>query len=715
MRNLHSILLVLLLGGAVSLFSQRIIIPEPPMPRPPMPQPGLFELELRELRAEVEIDQFNATTRIDQVFYNPTANQLQGEYLFPLPPGAALKQFSMFIDGKEMKGEILDAKKAKALYEDIVRRFLDPALLEFSGQGLARMRVFPIQPRSEVTIRLVYQHALPEDNRTRAYILPLSSGRKPVKSAAVKVQIRSDAPIKAIYAPSHAIDVNRKGELEAVAGMELTNAALDGPFELYFQTSRNALDASLLTFKDPAESKGFFSVNLSPGYAAQSKIAAKDVVFIVDASGSMAGDRIVQTRKALEFCIRQLGPDDAFNIVRFSTEANRLFDKLVSADSKNKATAIDYAGKLEAIGGTNVEEAFQLALQDKAGRKERPFFLLFFTDGKPTIGETSLEPLLKRIQSFGIEGTRVFTIGIGTELNAQLLDRLTEQTRGYRVYASEKEDIEQKVSDFYLKIAHPVLTDIEWTLEGGPKTSEVYPKKAPDLFRGETLALLGRYEGKGKARLYLKGRMDGKDVAFTFDMDFPAEESRHSFLPPLWGVRAVGYLLEEIRLRGESKELVDEVVRLSKKYGILTPYTSYLILEDEAIQIGQNRMRREDALFAPNVSEPERQRQAKQYRDAVSQEGAGSVRASEDIQRLNQSSNAREAAGEAVRVQGRALYRNNDVWQDGEWSNPAKVNRIAFNSEAYFRFVEANPGAAPLLSLGQKVRFYWGGEWWEVI
>lgn len=721
---------------ALPLFSQIIIIPEPPRPIP-RPQPGLFELELRKLSVEVDINERNATTTLDQVFFNPTPHQLQGYYMFPLPKDVVVKAFSMFIDGKEVKAELLDAKKAREIYEDIVRRFLDPALLEYSEQGLARMRVFPIQPQSEVRIKLSYQHFLPEDSRTVVYELPFSHHRQKVKEAAMRVRIQSADPLKAIYSPTHSIDITRKGELEATVGMELEDSVLGPSFQLFFQTARDLLDASLLTFSDGSEARGFFSLNLSPGYADQTAIAEKDVIFLVDASGSMAGDKMVQARKALQFCIQQLGTGDGFNIVRFSTEASRLFDKVVAVNESNRTKALDYAGKMEAIGGTNVEEAFQLALGSLEGRDpERPLFLLFFTDGKPTIGESRIDPLLKRIEGFGLKDIRVFTIGIGTELNAQLLDRLTEQTRGYRVYVGEKEDLEQKVSDFYLKISHPVLTDIEWTVDGQVKPSEVYPKKMPDLFRGETLALFGRYEGTGKGRLKLSGRLNGKPVSYTFELAFPETAARYDFLPPLWATRAVGYLLEQIRLHGESKELVDEVVRLAKKYGILTPYTSYLIIEDEAMLIGQNRIQRGDAIFAPRMTDDDRRRQNAEFKDAISQEGAGSVRASEEFQQLNQSSNladaqvaksrmqygdpnkSRNLTDEIVRVQGRALYRNNGGWQDGGWTDGqqqnAKVNQIQFNSPGYFQLLTDEPGVAPFLSLGQNVRFWWKGEWWEV-
>lgn len=729
------LLLTLLLGSAPFLFSQIIIIPEPPRPVP-RPTPGLFELELRKLNVDVDIVDRNATTTLDQVFFNPTAQQLQGYYLFPLPKDVIVQQFSMYIDGKEVKAELLDAKKAKEIYEDIVRRYLDPALLEYGEQGLARMRVFPIQPNSEVRIKLTYQHFLPEDSRTLAYSLPFSNTQQKVKEAAIRVRIKSSAPLKAIYSPTHAVEVHRKGDAEATVGMEQENSPM-AAFQLFFQTGRDVLDASLLTFRESGEPKGFFSVNLSPGFADQKAIAEKDVVFILDASGSMAGDKMEQAKRAIQFCIEQLAPGDRFNVVRFSTEAGSLFDELAEAKPVNKTKASAYVKDMDAIGGTNVEEAFQIALRSKEQNTSgRPFFLLFFTDGKPTIGETQIDPLLKRIDSFGIQGTRVFTIGIGTELNAQLLDRLTEQTRGYRMYVGATEDLEQKVSDFYLKIAYPVLTDVEWSIDGGVKTSEVYPKKLPDLFRGETLALFGRYEGEGKARLKLSGKMNGNRVDYAFDLDLPREDTRYDFLPPLWGARAVGYLLEEIRLRGESKELVDEVVRLSKKYGILTPYTSFLILEDEALLIGQNQIRRDDALFSPRMTEADHKRQSMEYHDAISEEGAGSVRASDEFQRLNQSTNladaqvgksrmqygepgeARNLADEVVRVQGRALYRNNGGWQDGEWTdavqNKLRINRVQFNSTAYYQLLENQPETAQFLSLGQNVRFYWKGEWWEV-
>jgi Ca-activated chloride channel family protein len=589
----QSLSLLALLVLPQFLVSQQIIIPEPPVGRV-----GLFQMEIRKMQVEATVNDQIAEISLDQTFFNPTANQLQGYFMYPIPVGASIRNFTMYINGVETKGELLDAAKARQIYDEILRRFQDPALLEYQDQALLRMRVFPIQPGSETRITLTYTQVLPKDNGTTALVLPIPANANKLgpNVYSAKVDISTSQSLKNIYCPSHQAEIRRNGDQEAVVGLEIDQTVPPTDLQIYFAGDRQDVSASLLHYCEEAED-GFFFLNLSPGIAEEQQIAQKDITFVLDASGSMAGPKMEQAKKALLFCLENLNEGDRFNVVRFSTEAEALFPDLRSYDQRNKREARTFVENLDAIGGTNMEEALDLALNQDDG--ERIHMIIFLTDGKPTIGETNEDRLLEWVTEVNTQQRRIFTFGIGTELNTHLLDRLTVLTRAYRTYVLPDEDIEVKVSDFFTKVSAPVLTNLEWSVKRGSEVElvEVYGKELPDLFRGGSISLLGKYRGQGTTTFILTGESNGQEKRYEYELSFPDESDQHDFIPPLWGARAVGYLLDQIRLNGESEELVSEVVRLSKLYGIITPYTSYLILEDEAQLLGQNRMRTEDALL----------------------------------------------------------------------------------------------------------------------
>lgn len=705
-------------------------------PEPVRPQvtAGLFSMEVRSMKVDVKIKETAATTTLEQVFYNPTANQMQGFYYFPMPKNASIDKFSMFINGVETQGEVLDAAKARQIYEDIVRRSLDPALLEYYNQSLFRVKIFPIQPRSEQKVRLTYTETLKKESGTIEYIFPFGSAEntatKQIPEFSFKVNLETNAKLKNIYSPTHEAEIIRKNDTEAVVGFEgnaLKNAA---NFKLYFNTDDAKIGLSMLTYNDASED-GFFMLNLSPGIADAEEIVAKDITFVVDVSGSMAGEKMEQAKKALIFCIANLNDNDRFNIVRFSTEAGALYDELKIANKENISQANAYIEKLRPIGGTNIDEALNLALTTKTD-DNRPYFVIFLTDGKPTIGETNEEQLLKKVKENNPKNTRIFTFGIGTNLNTTLLDKITEMTKAYRTYVLPNEDIEVKVSDFYTKVASPILTDIVVTFDKSFDVSELQPKALPDIFKGSSLNLLGRYAGSGEGKITVKGKVNGKEKTYTYDVNFPKKNKENDFVASLWAASTVGYLLDQIRLNGENKEVVEEIVRLSKKYGIITPYTSYLILEDEAVSVRTNQLPVRDQLLNSRATSA-----APEMLDDISvtynsgmntNTGAVSVDASKRNQKLKQTENAtairvqEEAleyktktgevanlASDIKNVNGRAFYNNNNEWVDANiplnQNKKRNINRIEFNSKAYFKLIADNPEVVDFLALGRNVRF----------
>jgi Ca-activated chloride channel family protein len=735
-----SCLLTLIFSAAV-FADGFIIVPHPDMRPGVRPVTTPYPLEVRYHHVETAIDEMGAVTSVDQEFYNPTGRRLEGYYLFPIPEGAVIGKFSMYIDGKETEAELLDAKKARGIYEDLVRRIIDPALLEYYGRGMFKARIFPIEPNSTKRVKISYKQTLERNNGTIGYTYPLNTEKfsaAPLKDVSVKVTIKTAGSLKNVYCPSHEAEVKRKSSHEAVIGYEAKDARPDRDFSLYYSTDDSRFGISLLTYRE-AGSEGFFFLNISPDYdIGKNDIEDKDITFVLDVSGSMAGKKLEQAKRALRFCVANLNAGDRFDIVRFSTEAEALFGSLAAADDASRKKAEKFIDNLKAIGGTNIEEALKLALAAKK-KDGRPYTVLFMTDGKPTIGKTGNDELLAMLKSANSEKTRIFTFGIGDEINTILLDKITEATNAYRTYVTPEEDIEIKVSDIYTKVQSPVFTGLSIDFGRTIDVHLLYPKELPDLFRGSSITLLGRYRGNGAGNIVLSGTVRGKGQELAYKADFPESDNSHEFIAPLWAARRIGFLLDQIRLNGEDKELVDEVTALAKNYGIVTPYTSYLILEDEDRLVRQNRMREDQRSFsgfarkmAPKLAEESKM----EFEALRAPEGAPAARASSELQEMHRSTNIEQMlqgkprlaykdkagsvqniAQQVKNILGRAFYNNGAGWIDvtvQKQKPDVRKNRVQFASAEYFDLLKKHPSAAQFMSLGRNVSFVMNSEVYEI-
>ncbi|HAA03564.1 MAG TPA: trypsin [Syntrophobacteraceae bacterium] len=755
MRNVYKVactilsLVVTLLLASSAAADGLIIIHHPPdVIRPPVPphRHPFAPLEVTYHRVKVGSKDQVAHTEVDQEFHNPNPQRLEGDYIFPIPKGAQIDKFSMDIDGKMVDGELLDAAKARGIYEDIVRRLRDPALMEYAGQGLFRVRIFPIEPHSNKRIQLKYTELLRRDGTLTAYSYPLNVEKfsaQPLKQVAIKVEVGSREAIKTVYSPSHKVDVNRHGDHRAVVGYEDTNIRPNTDFQLFWGTEpRGELGFNLMTYNDAQDGDGgYFLLLLSPGaWTGDDRVVQKDVVLVLDTSGSMAGEKLEQARRALKFCVANLNHGDRFEVVRFSTEAEAMFGKLQDASQENRRRANVFVDGLKPIGGTAIEDALLLALKPLAGRseKDRPYMLIFLTDGLPTIGNTDEKTILANVtKAMGESSVRVFSFGIGTDINTHLLDTLAEKTRAISQYVLPSEDIEVKVSSFYSKISSPVLAGLSLEADGPVRLSKLYPAALPDLFRGDQLVVTGRYGGSGSVPISIKGSVNGKDQRITHQGEFAAAGKAvdQSFIPQLWATRRVGYLLDEIRLRGENPELRDEVATLARRYGIVTPYTSYLIVEDEKRRNVPQEMR----VMRPEADAAGRGRAQESYRslmqaksgseavagakatealkrayapapaaqtaDGLARVGAAGKMPTDAAARIEREAVERAAAQESRFVQGRTFYRNGDMWVDQRVSEltRAKRVRVPFASSEYFDLLRRHPEAQSWLALGTKV------------
>lgn len=749
MPRLPALLLCLLLLPAGVARGDGFIVVDDPAVRG---GPGHFPfapLEVVRHRVTVEIDNGVAVTKVDQTFHNPSGRRTEGTYLFPLPEGASIDQFSMDVDGTMTDAELLPADKARRIYEEIVRTQRDPALLEYAGRGAFKARVFPIEPNGDKRIRLQYTQVLTPDLGATEYRYSLNTEKfsaAPLKEVSVTVHLKSDRPLKSVYCPSHNVVVKRDGANAATVTYAETDARPDTDFKLIYSADPDPVGITLLTHRaDPAED-GYFLLMASPGEASdrEVKVQPKDVCFVLDTSGSMAGPKLDQAKRALGFCLANLNGGDRFNVVRFSTEAEVLFDAMAPADESHVAEARAFIDKLKPIGGTAIEAALARAneLQKAAADESRPFVTIFLTDGQPTIGETDEDKLVASADGSG----RIFPFGIGADVNTHLLDRLANGTHAFSQYVLPTEDIEVKVSDFYTKIQSPVMTGVKLSFKGDVRASAIYPTELPDLYKGQTLLVFGRYSGSGPAAVQGVGKVGGRSVTFAQDVTFPEREAKNEFIPKLWATRRVGWLLDEIRLRGESDELKAEVTRLARAHGIVTPYTAYLIIEDESrrgVPVANQTLREMNQDAAARDRAGAVYKSAPADSPALAKSGPQALATAKDVGGMRRSENAQaaqsgagaglfkgpaggqvattrpsETAGyravqalnystQSAAVNGQAFYLNDGVWSDArlQAADASKLPQraVAFASADYYKLLDGHPDAAGWLALGPQV------------
>ncbi len=539
-------------------------------------------------RVSVEIKDQIARTTIDQVFENPNKRAIEVSYIFPIPPGASISSFSMFVGDTELKGTVLDKDEARKLYEEIVRRKKDPALLEYIGSGLIKTSVFPIPPGESRTNRMVYEEVLKRDGNLVEYVYPLNTekfSKQNLEEVTVNVSISSEAPIKNVFSPTHDVRVERFTDYRATASWTERDTKPDIDYKLYYSTSERDLGASVICYRPDPKAPGYFLLLASPrAEIDRSTVVPKNIICVLDRSGSMnSDDKIEQAKGALKFVINSLNKDDRFGLIAYNDSIDVMSKELVANTKENRDAALDYVGTLRATGGTNIRDALVEALK-LAVEGDRPNIIIFLTDGLPTVGETNIERIAESVLKANTADARLFVFGVGYDVNAVLLDKLSSQNHGVSEYVRPKENIEIKVSSFYAKVQNPILTDVAIEF-GALRVSDVLPTTLPDIFEGGQLVVAGRYGGPLKATLTIKGKLENRETAFEYPLEFKAETdaTANNFVARIWASKKIGYLIDQMRVHGRSQELVDEIVRLSKEFGIITEYTSFLVETDKEI------------------------------------------------------------------------------------------------------------------------------------
>lgn len=736
------------------------------------------QIHLTGYSVQTRIQNQVATTTITQTYHNASSRILEARYLFPLPTDAHFSSLTLTVNGQPLEGTVMAKDEARQTYQDIVRRLVDPALLEYVDRQTVQLSVAPFRPGERKEVRLSYTQLLQQDGGLYKYTYhlgqpqpgqlhrrppqPIRPHPQPIAQAArpdsqktdllsqtqpitppnveLMLDIHTPKALKTIYSPTHTPQITRTGQHQAQAKLTLTPAhrrsADHRQFVLYFSQDNQAMTLNALHYKTHTSDDGYFLLTVRPPDNLKTEALPKDIVLALDTSGSMRGGKIEQAREALRFIINQLRPTDRFALIQFNTDVSSLNPGLVPASPANRQAALDYIDTLHASGGTHIEAALQTALgQLQKTNPARPAYVIFLTDGEPTVGVTQTAGLLNVAKAANQGQARLFSFGVGYNLNAQLLNRLSGLHRGSTTFVEPNENLEVALSGFYQKIASPILTQTQLQFEG-MTVSRMYPETPGDLFAGSEILVLGRYTGQPSGHIQLTGQVGNQTQRYSLPVQWASHSTTHSQLPRLWAGRRVAHLLNHIQDHGENAELKDEIIALGKQFGLVTPYTSFLAQEPpssghplgtsyhhpgvtDAYGIGMHdistttRPMPNSAPLAMGTGASVGSMASTNALRATHGQGAvqfskqlNAMRDQQSLQALDEAQQTSTATLTRQTVGLKTFVRSDqNVWTDTQYNaqtHPQPI-RIPFGSPAYFQLLSDLPELRAYLSLGEQV------------
>jgi len=746
---LFAALIVIMISVIVPIMAQVECPPPPPCPPDVICEPlacpmppiigGVFTnpewLKVDYHRVDVAIDNQIARTTVDMRFVNEGDGLAEGTFVFPIPLGASVEALIMYINDMPIEARILEADEARGIYDEIVRQYRDPALLEYIGTQLVQANVFPIPPGEFRRINITYSQVLEVDNGLIQYAYPLDvtslTSDRPVEEMSVRVQVDGQDRISTIYSPSYNIAVSRDGDdTRFVAGFEQNFFVPDQDFTLYYGLESDTISVNLLTYRESANQDGFFMLLVQPPVELDAaQIIPRDIILVLDQSGSMDGEKWTQARAAASFVLENLNEQDRFNVVLFSTGWRVYSTELEPASAWRDAA--NWVNQQFAEGGTDIDGALTTALEMV---EERPATILFLTDGLPTEGETTIDNILANVESAAPENVRIFTFGVGDDVDTFLLDALVRDFRGASSYVRPSERVDEEVASLYNKISAPVLTDVQVQIDGITIDSLYPAQPLPDLFAGTQLTLVGRYRGAADdLSIQLSGSVSGQTETYTYDnIDFRANAGGDSFIARLWATRRIGDLLNTIRLNGENPELVDSIIDLSIRYGIITPYTSFLIEEDDILsQTARERAEQDFEATAMELAESSSGARAVDAADQFAAMQAANAPAPAATMSSSFGGDAAASGGGMLpydsvipsppaqnpiqTVGDKTFILQGDTWTDTTFQPDSMTpQQVEFLSDAYFDLLTQIPALGEYFAIGERLIVVWEGVAYEV-
>ncbi|MEM7166855.1 MAG: VIT and VWA domain-containing protein [Planctomycetota bacterium] len=717
-RVLSWLVLALLFPGALTYADGWIHI-RPPYPLPHHPRPHYLAggMEVTKHHVTVTLVDESAEVTVDEVFHNPHNRVLEGTYYFPVPAHAAVDNFRVTLGGKELAGEILRRDEARRIYEQLVRQAQDPALLEYYGRELFRARVYPIPARGEVQVSIRYRHTIERTGSMSRFSYPLDTGRfsgGPYRDVQILVDATTTGELRSITSPSHPVQVERPGPTRAKVRYEVATDAARKDFELQLITGQAGLAGGVRSYRDSNED-GYFLLRISPGSDIPAQRKPNTAVFVIDTSGSMAGEKILHAKAALANALNRLRPEDSFQIVTFAARLRTFRETAVQATPATIAQAQQFVQSLVARGGTDLNSAVQAGIA--AAQSHDDAVLLLLSDGAPTVGVIDPKKIVQEAVALNRGDTRLHILGIGHDVNTVLLDDVSRKNRGSQTYVERGAALESVVSAALDKVLYPCVTDLTIAADG-VTISELEPHGPYDLFFGEDLVVTGRYRGNGSARLRCTGEENGSQRTFIFTGDFVSHGGADD-VPYLWAQSRIMRLLDELRStpRDAQDPLREQIAALGLRFGIVTPYTSFLVTEDASPLAATLRER---VRARPQLNrEAEGERSG--FDEATGSSSFGYSRKQADRKKALIVGRVAEAKKEAQwrealqirRIGGRAFFPVGNRFVDGSLQGkelPAPTRTLHVGSVQFMTFLRDNPGAARILAAGVPTLFRWNDE-----
>lgn len=641
-----------------------------------------------------------ARVEVEERFRNSGGGLAEGSYLYPLPGEAVFQNFSLWMGEQELKGEMMNAEQARGIYEEIVRRQKDPALLTLAGHGLVRAQVFPIQPGE--TRKVVLRYTQLVERSGDAVRIRYSLGARGGQSGSWRLSVPDEASYGVPYSPTHTLTTRRDN-----GRLEISLDTKDGgDIDLLLPLRRGLVGTTVLT-NAPGGEDGYAMLLVAPPANEEGPVVPRDISLVVDVSGSMSGQKLEQAKAALRQALGTLRPADRFRLVAFSSSVRNFRDGWAPVTTDALRDARTFVDNLQADGGTNISGALEAVLGTAVAESRLPI-VLFMTDGIPSVGEQ--EPDRIAATAAGRIGrARVFTIGVGPDVNTYLLDRLAKEGRGAAEYVAPEASVEVAMGGLMAKLGRPALVNLR-IVDSPVRFVDLSPAELPDLFFGEELVVFGRYHGQGRGTVVIEGERNGRRERFTAEANFPATAEGNDFIPKLWASRRIGDLTRQIRLEGANEALIREVRELGLRYGILTEYTSYLVQEPGVVAVRDNMRRLDQQAFgnaAATAASPAPSAQTGEAAFRRAKESGQMSRVTtlaEADAAADQKAVALTGASSEIRRAGSRVFTEvNGVWTDVNHGDSLRVVTVVPFSKAYFAVTRAVPELVQSLKVGESV------------
>lgn len=676
--------------------------------------------EVVSINVDAQIKNQIADVTVTQTIYNASNRALEVEIFFPLPNKGIVQNFMMMVNGKEIPGQLMKQEEARGIYEDIVRRKRDPALMEYAGYGLFKTSVFPIQVGEERNITVRYTQILDRNMNAVNFTYPFGTQKfsaKALRTVSLTAKVESTDGLKTIYSPTDEIEVKHAGNNTAVVKMEKHYVLPTSDFKMVYTSDKGMVGATLLSYKANENDPGYFMLLASPSIDLPVKVTNKNIIFVLDRSGSMMGQKIEQSKKAMEFVMRNLNEGDLFNIVAYDDRIEKFKPEMQRYNKNSFDEAFTYINSIGPGGGTNINSALMASMELLADNSN-PNYIIFLTDGLPTAGVTDEITISKNCTDANKVKARLFAFGVGNDVNARLLDRLTTGNNGLSEYVKPGEDIEASVAHLYSNISSPVFTDIKVNF-ANTNVRSTYPEILPDLFKGGQIIWVGQYNKALKTTVSISGKSNGKEMSFEFPVEFVSHTGTkaNDYVEKIWASRRVGYLINQIDLNGSNQEMVDELVRLSKQYGILTPYTAFLAREDVDLNnVSMNMREAEEQLDELKVVRGSVANQQREYKK--------SMQMNEKVAVAPQSNSGsgvavdQSVAQNVKYVGNKTFYNKNNTWVDADATKKDQQNAVTIKlySDDYFKLAKGQSAEFnQFISVGENVVLVVNGTTYNII